>query len=116
MRPPWHAVWIPLKVLQSVALWLVWKAAPTQEDLYLPLALFGTHLFLGNWWNVSCCTAAAGLSVLSLQRLLPAFFGSGPCGSLLDGGYAMHCCRWCSWDGTSCRRASAGWAPCESTY
>jgi tryptophan-rich sensory protein len=45
-------VWIPLKALQSVAAWLVWKSAPAQHDLYLPLGLFGLHLFLGNWWNV----------------------------------------------------------------
>lgn len=45
-------MWIPLKALQSVAAWLVWKSAPAQDDLYLPLGLFGLHLFLGNWWNV----------------------------------------------------------------
>jgi hypothetical protein len=47
------AVWIPLKVLQSVAAWLVWRGAPTDNDLWLPLGLFTVHLFLGNWWNVS---------------------------------------------------------------
>ncbi|EFN54605.1 hypothetical protein CHLNCDRAFT_24614, partial [Chlorella variabilis] len=52
--PNWvfPAVWIPLKVLQSVAAWLVWRSAPTTQQLYLPLALFVAHLFLGSWWNV----------------------------------------------------------------
>lgn len=45
-------VWVPLKMLQSAALWLVCKAAPTPQDAALPVALFGLHLFLGNWWNV----------------------------------------------------------------
>jgi hypothetical protein len=51
--PNWvfPAVWIPLKVLQSIALWLVVKQAPDRKALALPLALFGTHLFLGNYWN-----------------------------------------------------------------
>jgi benzodiazapine receptor len=44
-------VWIPLKVLQSVALWLVWKTAPDNQSLALPAAIFGAHLALGNWWN-----------------------------------------------------------------
>ena len=53
--PNWvfPAVWIPLKLLQSAALWLVWRAAPGPEQLALPLTLFGMHMFLGNWWNVS---------------------------------------------------------------
>lgn len=51
--PNWvfPAVWIPLKVLQSVAAWLVWKSGSGNE-LVLPMAIFGAHLFLGNWWNV----------------------------------------------------------------
>lgn len=59
-KPSWNppnwvfpAVWIPLKVMQSVALWLVWKSAPTPESAVLPLTLFGSHLLLGNWWNVT---------------------------------------------------------------
>eukprot|EP00877_Chromochloris_zofingiensis_P013440 jgi/Chrzof1/834/Cz01g30180.t1 len=59
VKPRWNppnwvfpAVWIPLKVLQSVSLWLVLKEARTREQLALPLALFGAHLLLGNWWNV----------------------------------------------------------------
>lgn len=44
-------VWIPLKVMQSAALWLVLNKAKTAKELALPLAAFGTHLFLGNWWN-----------------------------------------------------------------
>lgn len=47
------AVWIPLKLLQSVALWLVWRSGADRQQLAAPLALFGLHLFLGNWWNVS---------------------------------------------------------------
>lgn len=52
--PNWvfPAVWIPLKLLQSVALWLVLKTADSKRQLALPLSLFGLHLFLGNWWNV----------------------------------------------------------------
>ncbi|KAL4421390.1 hypothetical protein ABPG75_010681 [Micractinium tetrahymenae] len=45
-------MWIPLKVLQSVALWLVWRSGADQQQLAVPLSLFGLHLFLGNWWNV----------------------------------------------------------------
>lgn len=44
-------MWIPLKVLQSVAVWLVVKQAPSRKELVLPLTLFGIHLALGNWWN-----------------------------------------------------------------
>ena len=48
------AVWIPLKVLQSVAQWLVWRAGEGDaRRLAAPLTLFGAHLFLGNAWNVS---------------------------------------------------------------
>ncbi|KAI8467911.1 MAG: TspO/MBR-related protein [Monoraphidium minutum] len=52
--PNWvfPAVWIPLKLLQSASLWLVVKQAPTNKALALPLLLFGTHLALGNAWNV----------------------------------------------------------------
>jgi len=39
---------IPLKVMQSVALATVWRQGQGKE-LLLPLGLFGTHLFLGNW-------------------------------------------------------------------
>eukprot|EP00882_Tetradesmus_deserticola_P017446 GHRQ01018688.1.p3 GENE.GHRQ01018688.1~~GHRQ01018688.1.p3 ORF type:complete len:129 (+),score=37.55 GHRQ01018688.1:1083-1469(+) len=56
--PNWvfPAVWIPLKVLQSVSLWLVLKQAGSRKELLLPVSLFGLHLFLGNWWNgeVAC--------------------------------------------------------------
>lgn len=45
-------VWIPLKLMQSVALWMVWNKAPSPSALALPLAAFGAHMFLGNWWNV----------------------------------------------------------------
>lgn len=60
--PNWvfPAVWIPLKVLQSVALWLVLKQADSRKQLVLPLSIFGLHLFLGNWWNgerVNCVAA-----------------------------------------------------------
>lgn len=58
-KPDWNppnwvfpAVWIPLKLLQSVSLWLVVKQAPSNKALTLPLLLFGTHLALGNMWNV----------------------------------------------------------------
>lgn len=40
-------VWIPLKVLQSVSLWLVWRSGQGASQLALPLGLFGLHLFLG---------------------------------------------------------------------
>lgn len=57
-KPTWNppnwvfpAVWIPLKVMQSVALYLVAKNADPKY-LPLPLAVFTTHLALGNWWNV----------------------------------------------------------------
>ena len=40
-------VWIPLKVLQSVSLWLVWRSGSDARELALPLGLFGLHLFLG---------------------------------------------------------------------
>ncbi|GFR41150.1 hypothetical protein Agub_g1814 [Astrephomene gubernaculifera] len=45
-------VWIPLKLMQSAALWLVWSRAPSSKALVLPLAAMGVHMFLGNWWNV----------------------------------------------------------------
>ncbi|GBF92525.1 hypothetical protein Rsub_05139 [Raphidocelis subcapitata] len=58
VKPSWNppnwvfpAVWIPLKLLQSVSLWLVVKQAPDNKSLALPLALFGAHLALGNYWN-----------------------------------------------------------------
>ena len=44
-------VWIPLKILQSVALWLVCKEAGDVRTAALPVALFGIHLCLGNLWN-----------------------------------------------------------------
>ncbi|EFJ52168.1 hypothetical protein VOLCADRAFT_87048 [Volvox carteri f. nagariensis] len=46
-------VWIPLKLMQSVALWLVCTKAPTAGAMALPLAAFGAHMFLGNWWNAA---------------------------------------------------------------
>jgi len=54
MPPNWvfPAVWIPLKVLQSVAAWVIYKEAASQRDLILPLGLFGVHLLLGNMWNI----------------------------------------------------------------
>eukprot|EP00884_Botryococcus_braunii_P004210 jgi/Botrbrau1/13790/Bobra.0056s0040.1 len=63
VKPKWNppnwvfpTVWIPLKVLQSAALWLVWKTgtAPGADRsiLVAPLTVFGVHMFLGNWWNV----------------------------------------------------------------
>lgn len=45
-------MWIPLKLLQSAAVWIVVKKAPDNSSLALPLLLFGTHMGLGNWWNV----------------------------------------------------------------
>ncbi|KAF8071227.1 crtK-2 [Scenedesmus sp. PABB004] len=52
--PNWvfPAVWIPLKVLQSAALWLVVKQAGGRREAALPVGLFAAHLFLGNAWNV----------------------------------------------------------------
>ena len=59
-KPAWNPpnyvfplVWIPLKILLSVALYLVMSGAPTRGALLAPLALFGAHLALGNMWNVS---------------------------------------------------------------
>lgn len=43
-------VWIPLKIMQSVALWLVWKSV---EPKTAALAAFGIHLALGNYWNIT---------------------------------------------------------------
>ncbi|KAG2483454.1 hypothetical protein HYH03_017708 [Edaphochlamys debaryana] len=45
-------VWIPLKLMQSVALWSVCSRAPSAAALALPLTAMGVHMFLGNWWNV----------------------------------------------------------------
>jgi len=48
-------MWIPLKTLQSIALWLVLNTpTPTRHRLSLPVALsiFSLHLALGNYWNV----------------------------------------------------------------
>ncbi|KAL3148375.1 hypothetical protein ABBQ38_013831 [Trebouxia sp. C0009 RCD-2024] len=52
--PNWMfpAVWIPLKLAQSVAAWLVWKSTADKQELALPLTVFGASLALGNWWNV----------------------------------------------------------------
>ena len=43
----WPQVWIPLKILQSISLWLVWRSGKSSSELALPLGLFGLHLFLG---------------------------------------------------------------------
>ncbi|KXZ56562.1 hypothetical protein GPECTOR_1g504 [Gonium pectorale] len=45
-------VWIPLKLMQSVALWLVWTKAPSARALAFPLTAMAVHMGLGNWWNV----------------------------------------------------------------
>lgn len=46
-------MWIPLKTLQSIALWLVLNTTTaTTRDLSLALGIFGLHLALGNYWNV----------------------------------------------------------------
>jgi tryptophan-rich sensory protein len=59
--PNWAfpAVWLPLKALQSVALWLACRqiapgadAAGKARALALPLGVFGSMLALGNLWNV----------------------------------------------------------------
>jgi tryptophan-rich sensory protein len=59
--PNWAfpAAWIPLKALQSVALFLAYKQiAPGAEGadkaraLALPVGVFMTMLGLGNYWNV----------------------------------------------------------------
>ncbi|KAK9906787.1 hypothetical protein WJX75_008014 [Coccomyxa subellipsoidea] len=53
--PSWvfPAVWIPLKILQSAALWLVWKSAGADKaSVAVPLTIFGVHALLGNQWNV----------------------------------------------------------------
>lgn len=44
---PLPQVWIPLKILQSISLWLVWRSGKSSSELALPLGLFGLHLFLG---------------------------------------------------------------------
>lgn len=51
--PGWvfPVVWIPLKILQSVAIWICWEVGKPSQ-LTLPVALFLLHLQLGNWWNV----------------------------------------------------------------
>lgn len=69
-KPSWNppnwvfpVVWIPLKVLQSVAFASVITAAPSRQQLILPLLTFGIHLFLGNAWNVrggECGVGAVG--------------------------------------------------------
>lgn len=58
------AVWIPLKIMQSAALWLVYKSAAGRpaKELAAPLAAFAAHLALGNVWNVvrssrGCCNS-----------------------------------------------------------
>ncbi|CAL8462405.1 g1938 [Coccomyxa elongata] len=59
-KPSWNppnwifpAVWIPLKILQSAALWLVWKSAGSDKaSVAVPLTIFGVHALLGNQWNV----------------------------------------------------------------
>jgi tryptophan-rich sensory protein len=49
-------VWIPLKLAQSVALALVWRAGSgvpaMHSKLGLALGVYGLHMALGNWWNV----------------------------------------------------------------
>ncbi|PNH09508.1 Protein CrtK [Tetrabaena socialis] len=45
-------VWIPLKLMQTVALWLVATKAPSAAALGVPLFAMGAHMALGNWWNV----------------------------------------------------------------
>jgi hypothetical protein len=59
--PKWvfPAVWIPLKAMQTYALWLVMKQAPDNKALALPLSLFGAHLALGNIWNGARAPLAA---------------------------------------------------------
>jgi tryptophan-rich sensory protein len=61
--PNWAfpAVWIPLKALQSVGLWLAYRqitagmggdTSAKARALALPVGVFGTMLALGNYWNV----------------------------------------------------------------
>jgi len=59
--PNWAfpAVWIPLKLLQSVGLYIAYKqigggeqGRAKAEKVALPLAAFGAMIALGNYWNV----------------------------------------------------------------
>lgn len=71
--PNWvfPAVWIPLKVLQSVALWLVLKQADSRKQLVLPLSIFGLHLFLGNWWNGEECQQVIAAGRVAAEQPSP---------------------------------------------
>ncbi|CAK0751704.1 hypothetical protein CVIRNUC_002088 [Coccomyxa viridis] len=60
-KPSWNppnwmfpAIWIPLKIMQSAALWLIWKSAPANDKMpvALPIGIFLAHALLGNQWNV----------------------------------------------------------------
>ncbi|KIZ06941.1 tryptophan-rich sensory protein [Monoraphidium neglectum] len=91
--PNWvfPAVWIPLKLLQSVSLWLVIKKAPSNQALTLPLLLFGTHLALGNYWNwvffgqrqLKPSLKVMGAFWLSIAGSIAAFNPISPLASLL---------------------------------
>lgn len=84
-HPPTHphptpaAVWIPLKLLQSVALWLVWRSGADQQQLAVPLSLFGLHLFLGNWWNVSARPAGFQGAVACTVCVCTRVHAAGAC-------------------------------------
>merc|ERR1712012_1380344 len=47
--------WIPLKLMQSIALWLVLgriRTPVTRDSALFAAAVFAVHVFLGCWWNV----------------------------------------------------------------
>mmetsp|Transcript_9636 Transcript_9636/g.23905 ORF Transcript_9636/g.23905 Transcript_9636/m.23905 type:complete len:166 (-) Transcript_9636:1093-1590(-) len=54
--PNWAfpAVWIPLKLMQSYALSLIWREARAHPagSVALALGAFTAHMALGNWWNI----------------------------------------------------------------
>lgn len=65
-------VWIPLKILQSISLWLVWRSGNDARELALPLSLFGLHLFLGE--------APIGCAVQMALRMGPDYMAMLPQG------------------------------------
>jgi hypothetical protein len=89
--PPLASCLLPasllLLLLLQVALWTVVRSATTKQQLVLPLALFGTHLALGNLWN---WTFFGQRKMKESLPVMGAFWATIAGGFLLQAWHAWH--------------------------